>query len=38
MGEVGAALLLVEAGRVFLFDRDDAVRAADGFGISIVAL
>jgi DUF1009 family protein len=38
MGEVGATLLLVEAGRVFLFDRDQAVRAADGFGISIVAL
>ena len=38
MGEAGAVLLLLEAGRVFLFDRPEAVRAASERGISIVAM
>ena len=38
MGEAGAVLLLLDAGRVFLFDRQEAVRAASELGISIVAM
>lgn len=38
MGEVGAKLLLVEAGKIFLFDQDQTVSVADRFDISIVAM
>lgn len=38
MGEAGADLLLIEAKEVFLFERDEAVAAADQLGISIVGV
>ena len=38
MAEAGATLLVLEAGRVFLFDREEAARLAGEHGISIVAM
>ena len=37
MAEVHASLLIVEAGAVFLFERDRVVAAADAAGITVVA-
>lgn len=38
MHEAGASVLMIEAGRSLVFDRDDMIRLADQHGISIVAM
>ena len=37
MKEAGAGVLVIEAGRTVVFDRDEMISLADGFGMTIVA-
>lgn len=37
MKESGAGVLVIEAGRTVVFDRDEMISLADGFGMTIVA-
>jgi len=38
MHEAGASVLVIEAGRSLVFDKDEMIRLADQWGISIVAM
>lgn len=37
MKEAGAGVLVIEAGRTVVFDRDEMIALADGFGMTVVA-